>query len=272
MRSLPSRMSRRFLDTPIKRYSSGMYMRLAFSVAAHLDPEILIIDEVLAVGDAEFQKKCLGKMGEVAAHGRTLLFVSHNPAAIRALCTKALLMKSGTITWAGSVLDTLARYHFVGRETSSYVLPSRDSTGEYCFLEVALPAVIEGPSIALFTRIASKSVGDLIINIRVKDRLGAAVAMATIGGFTPAERLHITPGEHAYQITIALKGVAAGEYRLSLDLETPFNIFHERLEDCVLFSYSPLEKTAEQRTFHQSWNSGYFLLPAFIQALSGLNV
>src|SRR5206468_10594025 len=75
-----------YVDTPVKRYSSGMYVRLAFAVAAHLDPEILIVDEVLAVGDAEFQKKCLGKMGEVARGGRTVLFVSHNMTAIRALC------------------------------------------------------------------------------------------------------------------------------------------------------------------------------------------
>jgi lipopolysaccharide transport system ATP-binding protein len=80
----------KFLDTPVKRYSSGMYVRLAFSVAAHLEPEILIVDEVLAVGDASFQKKCLGKMGDVAKEGRTILFVSHNMAAVQQLCSKSL--------------------------------------------------------------------------------------------------------------------------------------------------------------------------------------
>jgi len=88
----------RFLDTPVKRYSSGMYVRLAFSVAAHLEPEILIIDEVLAVGDAQFQKKCLGKMGEVSAkRGRTVLFVSHNMGAVAALCTKAVVLRGGEV-------------------------------------------------------------------------------------------------------------------------------------------------------------------------------
>ena len=86
-----------FLDTPTKRYSSGMYMRLAFAVAAHLEPEVLIIDEVLAVGDAEFQKKCLGKMGEVAKSGRTVLFVSHNMAAVQQLCEKCILLRNGLI-------------------------------------------------------------------------------------------------------------------------------------------------------------------------------
>ncbi len=92
----------RFLDTPVKRYSSGMYVRLAFAVAAHLEPEILIVDEVLAVGDAEFQKKCLGKMGEVAGHGRTVLFVSHNMAAVQTLCprTSSLPMAASALAAA----------------------------------------------------------------------------------------------------------------------------------------------------------------------------
>ncbi len=84
-----------FIDTPVKRYSSGMYVRLAFAVAAHLEPEILIVDEVLAVGDASFQKKCLGKMGQVSRDGRTILFVSHNAAAIKALCSKVVLLSNG---------------------------------------------------------------------------------------------------------------------------------------------------------------------------------
>src|SRR6185295_18826423 len=86
-----------FLDTPVKRYSSGMYVRLAFAVAAHLEPEILIIDEVLAVGDAQFQKKCLGKMEDVGKEGRTVLFVSHNMGAIKLLCSRAVILKQGQI-------------------------------------------------------------------------------------------------------------------------------------------------------------------------------
>src|ERR1700761_3380565 len=90
-----------FIDTPVKRYSSGMYMRLAFAVAAHLDPEILFIDEVLAVGDAAFQKKCLGKMGEVAKQGRTVLFVSHNLTAVATLCHKAVWLHHGQVVQIG---------------------------------------------------------------------------------------------------------------------------------------------------------------------------
>jgi lipopolysaccharide transport system ATP-binding protein len=100
----------KFLDTPVKRYSSGMYVRLAFAVAAHLEPEILIVDEVLAVGDAEFQKKCLGKMQDVAGHGRTVLFVSHNMAAIRGLCKRSLLLEGGSLTLDNTPEMVTARY------------------------------------------------------------------------------------------------------------------------------------------------------------------
>src|SRR5688572_16075927 len=100
-----------FIDTPVKRYSSGMFVRLAFAVAAHLEPEILFIDEVLAVGDAGFQRKCLGKMGEVATkQGRTVFFVSHNLGAIRALCEHAILIEHGQLTYEGAPAEVIRRY------------------------------------------------------------------------------------------------------------------------------------------------------------------
>jgi len=100
----------KFLDTPVKHYSSGMYVRLAFSVAAHLEPEILIVDEVLAVGDAAFQTKCLGKMSEASTQGRTVLIVSHNAAAVARLCSRALYLEDGKVTFDGAVAEAIARY------------------------------------------------------------------------------------------------------------------------------------------------------------------
>ncbi len=100
----------KFIDTPVKYYSSGMYVRLAFAVAAHLEPEILLVDEVLAVGDAAFQKKCLGKMGDVAREGRTVLFVSHNMAAIENLCSYAILLENGCIVFSGDTHSTIHMY------------------------------------------------------------------------------------------------------------------------------------------------------------------
>jgi lipopolysaccharide transport system ATP-binding protein len=100
----------KFIDTPVKRYSSGMYVRLAFAVAAHLEPEILVVDEVLAVGDAAFQKKCLGKMGDIAKEGRTVLFVSHNMNAVEGLCTRGLLLDAGTLFLDGRPSDAIGMY------------------------------------------------------------------------------------------------------------------------------------------------------------------
>lgn len=111
----------KFLDTPVKRYSSGMYVRLAFAVAAHLEPEILLVDEVLAVGDISFQKKCLGKIDNVAKEGRTVLFVSHNMGMITALCGNAILLEKGNLTEKGSASDVVLSYYTNGHMSPSYV-------------------------------------------------------------------------------------------------------------------------------------------------------
>lgn len=117
----------KFLDTPVKRYSSGMYVRLAFAVAAHLEPEILIVDEVLAVGDAQFQKKCLGKMEEQQLSGRTVIFVSHNMGAIRELCSKVIVLKSGEIIFNGPSDYGICRY--MESVTTSNELLAKDFSG-----------------------------------------------------------------------------------------------------------------------------------------------
>lgn len=120
----------KFIDTPVKHYSSGMYVRLAFAVAAHLEPEILIIDEVLAVGDVEFQKKCLGKMKEVAGEGRTVLFVSHNMAAVKSLCERAILLEKGKVVLSGSTSDCVARYqgYASNNELTGPILEFKEAT------------------------------------------------------------------------------------------------------------------------------------------------
>ncbi|HET8670951.1 MAG TPA: hypothetical protein VFM05_10090, partial [Candidatus Saccharimonadales bacterium] len=110
----------RFIDTPVKHYSSGMYMRLAFAVAAHLEPEILLVDEVLAVGDARFQKKCLNKMQDVGQQGRTVLFVSHNMQAITRLCQRAILLEGGTMVQDGPPHQVVSAYLSAGIRTTGY--------------------------------------------------------------------------------------------------------------------------------------------------------
>jgi lipopolysaccharide transport system ATP-binding protein len=123
----------RYLDTPVKRYSSGMYVRLGFAVAAHLENEILIVDEVLAVGDAEFQKKCLGKMGDVAkGEGRTVLFVSHNMVSVMALCNKSILMEKGSISKAGSINDVVNTYIETGNTRSAEITADQINYANFC--------------------------------------------------------------------------------------------------------------------------------------------
>ena len=134
----------RYVDTPVKRYSSGMYVRLAFAVSAHLDPDILIIDEVLAVGDADFQKKCLGKMQDVSrTEGRTILFVSHSMAAVKELCNKGILLENGQVAFAGDVQETISRYLSADMTISSASAflkdPSiRRGNGEVRFTEIVI--------------------------------------------------------------------------------------------------------------------------------------
>lgn len=130
-----------FIDDPVKHYSSGMYVRLGFSVAAHLKPEILVVDEVLAVGDAMFQQKCLGKMGDVAKEGRTVLFVSHNMAAVQGLCSKCYMLKSGQLLAQGDPRTVIEQYMAVassGQVTQVGDRQDRQGTGEIRFEEVSI--------------------------------------------------------------------------------------------------------------------------------------
>jgi lipopolysaccharide transport system ATP-binding protein len=119
-----------FIDTPVKRYSSGMYVRLAFSVAAHLESEILLVDEVLAVGDIAFQKKCIGKMEDIGSSGRTILFVSHNMAAVENICSKVLVLKDGRVDFYGGVKEGIQHYHAYFGESEGINLENATRTGD----------------------------------------------------------------------------------------------------------------------------------------------
>jgi lipopolysaccharide transport system ATP-binding protein len=128
----------KFLDTPVKRYSSGMYVRLAFAVAAHLEPEILIVDEVLAVGDAAFQKKCLGKMENISKEGRTILFVSHNMAVLRALCSRAILLRQGKPAFRSSIEEAISEYLTDDGQSDCHIIWDKENapqSPELCFME-----------------------------------------------------------------------------------------------------------------------------------------
>ena len=181
-----------FVDTPVKRYSSGMYVRLAFAVAAHLDPEILLVDEVLAVGDITFQKKCLGKLGEVARAGRTVLFVSHNMAAIEALCEDCLMFSHGRLAARGEPLRIMADYIASEIEPGAGVRELTDHPGRrrgsvptmtrvelHSDSTVPLGTVRLGAKLAVHVRYAAQRPVRPVLGIVVKTIYGAPVFCAS---------------------------------------------------------------------------------------------
>jgi lipopolysaccharide transport system ATP-binding protein len=210
----------KFLDTPVKRYSSGMYVRLAFAVAAHLEPEILVVDEVLAVGDAEFQKKCLGKMESVAKReGRTVLFVSHNMAAVHRLCDSAILLHEGNLSDIGSVKDVIEHYltSFTGTSDGEAIEPRQHvvNTGEVWIDRVTLTRETGEPASDI------QLAEPLNILIRFEVRLPVRQLRFGIGLNTPdgvrVATLHHTDDEHE---PISL---APGFYEMSLSITNPLS-------------------------------------------------
>lgn len=179
----------KYLDTPVKRYSSGMYVRLAFAVAAHLEPEILLVDEVLAVGDAAFQKKCLGKMGDVAKEGRTVLFVSHNMGAIEHLCARTMLLDEGHLIRDGATKNTIASYTqlgFVLRKRDLSDFSKRKGSGEVRIINISLRdrdnrpinAARCGESIKIILKFAKLHLGfnrNIYVSVLCKTMLGTPV-------------------------------------------------------------------------------------------------
>jgi lipopolysaccharide transport system ATP-binding protein len=221
-----------FLDTPTKRYSSGMYVRLAFAVAAHLDPEILIVDEVLAVGDAEFQKKCLGKMSNVASGGRTVLFVSHNMTAIENLCRSCVALQSGKVFARGPTVDVLnaylgSRQTVKGEVDLTSILADRDGGGPLRFARMRIMdergIVIDRPRAGQSVEIQLAFSGD--DSTRKAARI--SVAFATYRGHTlficnneAAQKDIMSIGAHdAVILKIPEFPLSAGTYLLRLYLE-----------------------------------------------------
>ena len=218
-----------FLDTPVKRYSSGMYVRLAFAVAAHLEPEILIIDEVLAVGDAQFQKKCLGKMEAVSKDGRTVLFVSHNMAAIRELCSRAILFKKGSVKLDGpvkAVTDAYLREAVGDNEgPSGERFYLEDPRKEFQLLSIRLKNKAgqvdqsfdcdEAVNIEI-NCVSRQSIPGLYGYLAVLNREGQSVLVSDSYDVLP-NRLDMLPtGNHTINIEIPARSLAAGDYVVSL--------------------------------------------------------
>jgi lipopolysaccharide transport system ATP-binding protein len=213
-----------FLDTPVKRYSSGMYVRLAFAVAAHLEPEILIVDEVLAVGDSEFQKKCLGKIREVATGGRTILFVSHNMQALSVLCNRGMFLRAGALEYTGSTKEAIERYiaGFSKAKDQDHNPDRRFGSGEYRYISAG-PAqqIFEGGEekvINFELERRGKRMGSMWVCARIVDSGGMVVAQcdSRLIGFSVEDR----PGIKG-QFRFTTPWLRPGTYRVDLSVGVP---------------------------------------------------
>ncbi len=218
----------KFLDTPVKRYSSGMYVRLAFAVAAHLESEILIVDEVLAVGDAQFQKKCMGKMEEASKDGRTVLFVSHNMGAIQGLCSRAVLLKSGEIQHDGAVVESIKRYLSGTADSMDIELNKRsDRIGNG--LAICLELVIKKgdgthtnyvdscDTVYFALRIqATRPLKRLVAGINIESFSGQRVA--TLWSGFNGEIFDVSPGEFWLENCVPELALAPADYFLTVTL------------------------------------------------------
>jgi lipopolysaccharide transport system ATP-binding protein len=224
-----------FIDTPVKRYSSGMKVRLAFAVSAHLDPEILIIDEVLAVGDTAFQKKCLGKMGNVASAGKTVLFVSHNMAAIQSLCSRAIILNNGRLTDDLAVDQAVTKYITTAEERSKqYTLaerPDRSGAGKFRFTEIdfldpqslaPINVLIAGQPMLMRIRYecnAPNMVKEVALSIGFL--LAPGAPLFTCRSDVVGKTFHIESGEGELFCEIPECPLLAGRYSFNLQADRP---------------------------------------------------
>jgi lipopolysaccharide transport system ATP-binding protein len=240
----------KFIDTPVKHYSSGMYLRLAFAVAAHLDPEILLVDEVLAVGDVAFQKKCLGKMGDVAKQGRTVLFVSHNMGAITRLCERSLWLDQGELVLDGASNAVVNRYH------SQYLTACPEwkrpdpekSEGDIAFMSVIVKDGSEDP-MGVFNGdepisvdinyIVRRPLAGCQIGTRVYNSDGIVVFTTSDADESGTSALSKEPGRYKASFLIPQSFLAPGSYYLMIGAHLPNRTVYEVIDQAVVFEVSP---------------------------------
>lgn len=213
----------RFVDTPVKRYSSGMYVRLAFAVAAHLEPEIMVVDEVLAVGDVEFQKKCLGKMSDVANEGRTVLFVSHNMAAVKAICDTAILLHKGELLEKGPVDQVIARYT---REATAPAIetlefPVAGDRPQFVTLALAPSTIDHGGIIEVDATLFSPVSTSIAVEMQIHDERLVQVAYTSTAPMAGIMTPLIAGVPKRLRLRLGPLPLATGSYSLYFHLHRP---------------------------------------------------
>jgi lipopolysaccharide transport system ATP-binding protein len=250
----------KFLDTPVKRYSSGMYVRLAFAVAAHLESEVLVVDEVLAVGDAEFQRKCLGKMQDVANSGRTVFFVSHNMAAVRQLCTQSLVLEKGRMLSHGAVEAAISAY----LDSTSGAKGSVWQRQGHCsqplqFTQIEIELTGSQPSHQLQVRAELRSTVEhapAFLAVDILDMSGVAIAQAlpTLQQFVASR-----PLTKVVTLEIDLPPLIPGTYSITLWAGSHNTETLDIVANCATFDV--VQSPTPGRTFPHTFDHGY-IVPA----------
>jgi lipopolysaccharide transport system ATP-binding protein len=247
----------KFLDTPVKRYSSGMYIRLAFAVAANLEPEILVVDEVLAVGDYEFQKKCMGKMSDVASgEGRTILFVSHNMGALSQLCERGILLEEGRVTMIGPVDHVIQSYLKSGlNHNTAQVRFPIDPSKPYQFVSAEILHIDGSPGsdfscdepviIRLRFEIRQPKKG-LCVSFSIQNVVGTPVLSSNIRDTDPAAAERLGIGLHIFEIKIPSRLLAPTSYLLNVGSQVELSGFLEQ-QPCCEFTLRELSMAIHPR-------------------------
>ncbi|UII21831.1 ABC transporter ATP-binding protein [Fulvivirga ligni] len=240
----------KFIDTPVKHYSSGMKVRLAFSVAAHLEPEILIVDEVLAVGDAEFQKKCLGKMDEVSKNeGRTVLFVSHNLSSIRHLCTKGILLHNGNVEMSSKIGDVLNKYMSIGNQHNTHEFNAEGSFSEEVnyIKRVHLDFTDHSGQKLLIVKVTvNKKVLDDSLHLLLRVFNYDNVAVGALDKV-------ISSDEKEFMVKFSSEIFNKGQYYLNLILYKPGQEVYDKVEECCQFE---VQENSKKLSHLEDFNVG----------------
>ncbi len=240
----------KFIDTPVKHYSSGMYVRLAFAVAAHLEPDILLVDEVLAVGDAAFQKKCLGKMSDVAGQGRTVLFVSHNMAAVSRLCRTSLCLNAGRVVWAGPSADVIAKYQSQYLKVSAEWKRDRqpEDTQDFAFLCIQVKNE-QGQTTGQFRGdeavcvemdyVVRQPLSACQVALRLYAADGSVILTTTDADAAGVSALPKEPGRYAARVTIPANLLSPGTYSILVGGNVPQRDVYDVVEQAAVFEVTP---------------------------------
>ena len=244
----------KFIDTPIKFYSSGMQLRLAFAVASYLDPEILVIDEVLAVGDSEFQKKCIGRMNEVSKSGRTLLFVSHDMNSVLSLCSSAVLLDKGSVVMKGSANDVVQKYSASVSDATEYSA-TPDLNGKPKIVSVKIESC-DDESLRLNIGISSGTKIKASVDFHFRDQMNRMIGFGSLGALTYSDLVDLNNGITELTLDIDISSLASGDYNLAVDLTQPNVEWFDRVFDCLSFKVDKKVKENESRVLQQSWGYG----------------